>query len=521
MVGINTPTPGPGTPTPTPGTLTSTPTSCPEVGPDLEIQKWHDGGDTFNAGSTITYQLQVLNREGNGPVNPGEPITVTNEIPADMINVHATGQGWKIKVNNRISPSTVQATYVSATPINGGVYLPRITVTGILTQADMPLLINGAEVETPRDRYDLNNRTWDQVMVVPPGQPTPVPPAPTTTPGPNTTSTPMPSPGSAPDLSIEKTHDGGEYFQVGRRVDSYLTIKNEDWAGPVNAGEPIIVTNTIPAGMSYITASGQGWQVTVDNSTSPTTVRATYSGAYPVAPGTVLPRVQVSGVVTAAARPVLIDGAEVSTPRDPNPYNDRDFDVIRVPFPPGPPPDLRIKISHKGNMMAFSVGDQITYQLQVSNGANAGPVYQGEPIMVLDSIPAGIRNIRAWGENWLVLIDKPTSPSRVMAIYDGPYPVMPGASLPPIRVRGTLIFSLHGNRKCGMDTSLTNTAWVYTQRDINVSNNKDTDTVKLKCMHPGNPTVVRDPHTPVIMAGQGIAKGALNGDGRRRSPGKR
>ena len=94
-----------------------------------------------------------------------------------------------------------------------------------------------------------------------------------------TASTPDPDPddnsdsvttqvGAAADLSLVKT--GPATVQVGESITYVLAVHN---AGPDDAVD-VSVTDTLPAGVTFVSASGAGWTCTNDANTSVTCLRA-------------------------------------------------------------------------------------------------------------------------------------------------------------------------------------------------------------------------------------------------------
>lgn len=143
-----------------------------------------------------------------------------------------------------------------------------------------------------------------------------------------------------PDLSIVKTHTGGNSFQVGQSVTYHLQVSNSSDAGPVVASNAITVTDPIPAGLQQLTASGTNWNITLSSTTSPVTMTATYTGAYPVNLGTALPTINITGILASAAVGNLTNTATVSTPNDSGPLNNSSSNSIVVNVVPTPTPGI-------------------------------------------------------------------------------------------------------------------------------------------------------------------------------------
>jgi uncharacterized repeat protein (TIGR01451 family) len=100
--------------------------------------------------------------------------------------------------------------------------------------------------------------------------------------------------GPAADLSLVKT--GPATVQVGGQVVYKLSVAN---AGP-DAASSVQVVDTLPEGVTFVSASGSGWSCTHDGDTTVTCTRASLTvGAAPV----------ITLVVTAPGQPTELDNA--------------------------------------------------------------------------------------------------------------------------------------------------------------------------------------------------------------------
>ncbi|MDQ2888006.1 MAG: hypothetical protein M3Y39_18185 [Chloroflexota bacterium] len=265
-----------------------------------------------------------------------------------------------------------------------------------------------------------------------------------------------------PDLSITKTHAGSGAFMIGQTASYTLQVTANPAAGPVVTGQPITVTDTIPSGLSNVTANGgSSWNISGSS-----TITATYTGSYPVLPGTNLAPITISGTLTNAAAPALANSATVSTPTDGNVSNNTASDTLQVCGP-----DLTIVKTHQGGS-TFKVGQTITYNLQVSNAATGGPIFNGEPVTVTDALPRGIDAVQAHGTGWHIKLTTTRVNTTVVATYAGSYPIASGAQFPVIIVTGKLTNAATG--------SLTNSASVATPLDRHGGNNTDNNHIVVE-----------------------------------------
>ena len=493
-------TPLPSTPTPT---LAPPPTVQPNLLPDLSIAKTNIGGKNFTVGQTVTYNLVVSNSLLAGAVPASNPIAAVDIIPVGMVNVTASSPAWNISINASTSPTLISAIYTGAYPVLPGTALPPIVVSGTLTADSFPSLTNAAAVHTPVDTNPNNNMTTDTIFVS-----QLVGPTPTATPTTISTATPTvvatlvpptlpPVTGTPtvpvvplPDLAVTKTHTGGDSFLVGQGTTYTLTVSNTTGAsiGPVPQGNSIIVTDVIPVGMDNITVTTDpaAWTFNVSSTRSPTIISATYIGAYPILPGTILPPIFVTGTFLHEAVPSLTNMVAVDTPADANPMNNVIANTVMVsePVPTATPtftpvpvptaaPDLQINKTHSGDIF-FLQGQTVNYNLAVNNlptGASGNPtgaVFSG-PVTITDAIPLGLTNITATGSAWNISLSATTSPALLTATYTGNYPLLPGSAIAPINISATLT--------ADSLPAFTNTAFVSTPGDSGQPGETSSDTI--------------------------------------------
>jgi len=103
------------------------------------------------------------------------------------------------------------------------------------------------------------------------------------------------------DLAISKTHSGD--FTVGQNGSYTLRVSNN---GPSSEGGPITVTDTLPAGLGFVSATGTGWTCGAVGQD----VSCTHPG--PLASGASLPDITLTVSVAAAAAPGVTNTAVVA-----------------------------------------------------------------------------------------------------------------------------------------------------------------------------------------------------------------
>ncbi len=131
----------------------------------------------------------------------------------------------------------------------------------------------------------------------------------------------------APDLRITKT--GPESFSVGKQASYTLRVRNSRSGGPTTGR--ITVTDTLPPGFRFISATGRNWSCSAQGSK----VTCNYAdAALPLRSGAVAPPIRITALPTAAAGTKARNTANVSTPGDTNPGNNTSTINTRVVKPP-------------------------------------------------------------------------------------------------------------------------------------------------------------------------------------------
>jgi uncharacterized repeat protein (TIGR01451 family) len=379
--------------------------------PDLIISKSHTGD--FTAGGLFDYTINVQN---NGPGVTTGDITVVDTLPAGMSYVSHSGPGWQL-----VSATGQNVTLRSQGVIAAGNSLPPLVLRVSVGPDAIGTPINMATVSTPGETNTLNNSATDPT-VVNPG--TALPP---------------------PDLTISKSHTGD--FMAGG-IFTYIIAGSNIGSGPTTG--PITVMDTLPAGMSYFSHSGDGWTL-ISNASGIVTLQ--HPG--PVAAGAALPSLTIQVLVGSEAVGTVVNSVSIATPADANDANNTANDSTVVnPASGGPAPDLTIDLSHTGT---FTQGVLQSYLIDVDNVGN-GPTTG--PVLVADSLPVGVSYVSHSGQGWELV-----ETSGNVVTFENAMTVASNGSLPPLTLN--VVPSSLG--------TITNTAIVATAGDANAANNSDTD----------------------------------------------
>ena len=323
------------------------------------------------AGSTFTWRITVTN---DGPDLAVGPFTVTDDLPPAVTGASATGTGWTC------STALATVTCDRTTPIDSlasGDPFPVITLTALVPAGLTPgtALVNEASVEARTYELDPSDNSSevsvDSIAVA--------------------------------DLGIVKALVGD--LVPGAEATYTIDVTN---SGPSVARGPIVVTDTLPAGLSYVSFSGTDWDL--DRAGQELTF--TWAGATPVPVGA-LPQISiVVGVDSAVAAPVT-NAATVTEPTDPTTGPEAP-DSSSVTTSPTPSADLAVTKSSPGRFLA---GTRDFYELVVSNG---GPSDDAGPIRVVDTLPAGldyvdVTSTEAWSCSAVVRVVTCTLPAGLTA----------------------------------------------------------------------------------------------------------
>ncbi|GIW44449.1 MAG: hypothetical protein KatS3mg077_1731 [Candidatus Binatia bacterium] len=155
---------------------------------------------------------------------------------------------------------------------------------------------------TPSPTFPPNRPTWTPTRTLSPT----ISPTPSITPSPTPTVTPIPA---SANLALAKAVSGR--FVVGSNGTYILTVSN---LGPNATNLPLVVTDTLPRGLSFVSASGTGWSCGLNAGA----VECTHADALPVGSVTALTLVVRVG---SDAYPTVTNVATLVYPADPDPSN--------------------------------------------------------------------------------------------------------------------------------------------------------------------------------------------------------
>ncbi|XHX80722.1 MAG: beta strand repeat-containing protein [Stenomitos frigidus ULC029] len=323
----------------------------------LSVSKTDNNVD-FTVGVPGTYSITVTNTSANPTIGT---ITVTDDLPNSFNFVYgasgANSSGWNCILTD--------ATNKIVTCTNAGPL-----AAGQVSKIDL--------VVTPTT--STGSPFTNTVTAATPGA--------TTVNGSDTTTVTTPS----VDLQITKSVVGGGSFAVGQSGSYQLSVVN---LGPTvatgSAGAPIRVTDTLPTGLSFVSASGAGWTCSASGQTV-TCDRTSNLGVNQ--PSTVT----INALVDLTAPSSLSNTAQVNQhPNESaanyvlnnNSSNSRNNSTVTTAV--NAQADLAIVKTLSGNLVA---GQNALYQLQVSNN---GPSSVSSAMTITDTLQSGLTFVSGSG----------------------------------------------------------------------------------------------------------------------------
>ncbi|MCL4875585.1 MAG: isopeptide-forming domain-containing fimbrial protein [Anaerolineae bacterium] len=402
----------------------------------------------LNPNNTVTYEIVVAN-PGGANVTPAFDVILTDILPAELTYVvgsaqhtagvapttlDASGAPTIVAAWNRLNPgdsSTIRIQgRVNFTTLPGTVITNSAAATWTSLPGTQGTTTNPTGSATPGNSGDVDGERN----------------------GSGSANNDLTAASNAdvttlrPDITLTKSHLGN--FTVGINGSFTLVVRN---LGPGIVTDAITVTDTVPAELTLIAASGSGWNCGIVGQD----VTCTYPA--PVDVNVTLPAIAITVNPNTAAGSPFINTAAVSTTGDNTPGNNTSSDVVTVIT--GPEPDVRIVKSHAGD---FFVGTNGAFTLRVQN---VGAAPTTGVVTVTDNLPAELDFVSAVGSGWVCGYDTGTRTVTCTTAAAA----APGAFLPNI--------TLTVNPNTAVGSPFTNAASVSTPGDNNPSNDNDTDDV--------------------------------------------
>jgi uncharacterized repeat protein (TIGR01451 family) len=373
-----------------PGNNSSTVTTPVGAQSDLIVSK---SSGTFTYGTNGTYTLQVTN---TGTIATSGTVTVRDTLPAGLTFVSGSGPGWTVVDSDGVVTATTPG------PIAAGSSSSFTFQVDVGPEA-VPSVYNRARVSGGGQLNTTNDTTSFTTTVL------------------------------APDLTILKTSGPLEALE-----DATYTIKVTN-VGTSPTTTPIVVTDTLPLGLSFVSGSGSGWTVLADGQE----VTGTYAGLLGAGQSASF---ILAARVEAAAGEVVTNVAHVSGGGEVNTGNNTDDTYATV----GGKPDLTIAKALDGPLVKGLDG---SYTVTVTNSGNATTT---APVVVMDVLPGGLTYTSATGAGWTFGVSGQT---------------VTATRTDPLDAGETASFVLNVSVQAGAGTQITNVATVSGGGEENDTNN--------------------------------------------------
>jgi fimbrial isopeptide formation D2 family protein/uncharacterized repeat protein (TIGR01451 family) len=285
--------------------------------PDLQISKT-DGQTSVSTSTTLTYMITVTNTG---------TYTATGVVITDPLPGYTSFDGGSVDWENLKEDGNF--TYALDAPLGPG----QSTTMTFVVIVDATVPAGVTRITNTASTADDGAHGADP------------------TPG-NNTATDVDALLAAPDLALSKTHTGD--FLVGHEGSYLLQVNNHGTTGTTG---PITITDALPSGLSYVSASGTDWTCAANGQD----VTCTNPG--PLKAGDSLPDLTLTVNVGSAAWPAATNSAVVSTAGEGDQTDNSASDPTTI-FAPDLQLDKRVT---SGSMTS---GAAVIYTLTYTNTGN-------------------------------------------------------------------------------------------------------------------------------------------------------
>ncbi len=330
---------------------TTTVNSGPTQSADLSISK-SDSPDPVEVDGTLTYTITVTNA---GP-DTADIVQVEDTLPAGVTFQSASGTDWDCSHDSGVVTCTRTNLAASATA-------PDITIT----------------VTAPSSTGDITNTATVASITQDP------------VPGNNTaseTTTVAYTPEA--DLSITKS-DNPDPVQTDSALTYTISVAN---AGP-DAADSVQVEDTLPAGVTFQSASGTDWDCSHDSGVVTCTRSALAASA-------TAPDITITVTAPSSTGDITNSADVASSTLDPDTGNNTASETTTVN--PAGSQQADLSISKSDSADPATIGTTLIYTLSVSN---AGPDLATE-VSVLDTLPGNVIFQNVVAEGWDCLYQEAT-----------------------------------------------------------------------------------------------------------------
>ncbi len=387
------------------------------------------GASSVSPSAALSFDVTVSN---NGPAAADGVKTIVS-IPPGYGFVSASGGGWACSLSVNLVVCQLAGQLAS------GATAPTVALALVGPAGVGHTTLNASVATTTTDTNPTNDDAAAGVDVTSPPIPPPV--------------------GPQADLALAKSASPAT-AATGDRITYTVTTTNN---GP-DAASSVVVTDTLPAGVSFVSASGAGWSCAPAGNVVTCSTPALASGA----------SAAFQVVVTAAAPGTQVNAASVgSATSDPNLANNTATASTSVAA------RADLAVTKTASAKTFVIGRPLVFTVTV---ANYGPdLVTGARVQ--DAVPANLGSV-----TWTCAAVSGTCAASGTGAID---------QLVDIAAGGRVVFTVKGTPAAGAPTTIANTASVAPPTgatDPNEANNTATASVKRTV----GPTVLRVLITPKV-----------------------
>jgi uncharacterized repeat protein (TIGR01451 family) len=314
--------------------------------PDLRTVK--TATSSFAVGTNATYSIAVDNTLGSLTTG-ANAYTVIDPMPTGLTLVTASGAGWNCAASTAAQMSCTS----SATMAAGASNASAITLTVLPGAAAAPSVINTATVSGGGEPASNNGNNS------------------------STVTTSVCTAGGCPDLIIAKTSAAS--FTVGVNAVYTLTVSN---VGGLATSGTYTVTDTLPAGLTFVSAAGTGWTCGTAGQLVTCTRTTVINAGTPATP-TAAPDITLTASVVANAAPGVTNTASVSGGGEQSPQTNNST-TLTTPVRSFDLSITKVKTTTANFVLGVNTA---TYTLTVNN---VGLEPTTGTYTVTDTLPAGL-----------------------------------------------------------------------------------------------------------------------------------
>lgn len=322
------------------GNNTTTETTVITPKTDLSVTQSHSPTSVYAEGQ-LTYNVKV----GNAGPSTATSLVMSSTLPSDVTILSASGSGWVCTFNQANHLVTCTRSSLSVADA------PEITIT-IKAPAEGGITTNHAHISAATfDPDTSNDLATEDVTVIP-----------------------------VADLAITQS-DSPDPVEASERLIYTLTVGNN---GPSRASA-VMVTDTLPSGVTFVSASGVSWGCSNDNNFNVVTCVRTddlLSGATST----------IEVVVTAPSETTTLTNSAIvgSSITDFTMSNNSSSESTAVGSVAG------LSIDLTGTPAIVDAHENVTYTVSVYNH---GPS-TATSVKVTDQLPNGVVFVSAQGSGW-------------------------------------------------------------------------------------------------------------------------